>query len=109
MATATKPMPVQEASQVGDYIVEHEIGRGSFATVYKGYHRVSSMSFRSQNSGVVRQDAPVDHTRCVGLSVITNNGMTQWNVRGIGAARAPHRRLITSMTDLCYCSSPFLL
>lgn len=31
---------VLEASQVGDYIVEYEIGRGSFATVYKGYHKV---------------------------------------------------------------------
>ncbi|KAG0352791.1 Serine/threonine-protein kinase, partial [Gamsiella multidivaricata] len=39
MATGVKHIP--EATQVGDYIVEHEIGRGSFATVYKGYHRVT--------------------------------------------------------------------
>ncbi|KAF8932039.1 Serine/threonine-protein kinase [Dissophora ornata] len=39
MATAAKP--VQEITQVGDYVVEHEIGHGSFATVYKGYHRVT--------------------------------------------------------------------
>ncbi|KAF9374260.1 Serine/threonine-protein kinase [Podila verticillata] len=32
---------VLEASQVGDYIVEYEIGRGSFATVYKGYHKTT--------------------------------------------------------------------
>ena len=38
MASTAKPVP--ETSQVGDYIVEYEIGRGSFATVYKGYHRV---------------------------------------------------------------------
>ncbi|KAI1314619.1 Serine/threonine-protein kinase [Mortierella claussenii] len=42
MATATKPVP--EISQVGDYVVEHEIGRGSFAIVYKGYHRVTKES-----------------------------------------------------------------
>ncbi|KAG9327806.1 hypothetical protein KVV02_000252 [Mortierella alpina] len=39
MASTAKPAP--ETSQVGDYIVEYEIGRGSFATVYKGYHRVT--------------------------------------------------------------------
>ncbi|KAF9899381.1 Serine/threonine-protein kinase, partial [Lobosporangium transversale] len=33
--------PMQETIQVGDYIVEQEIGRGSFATVYKGHHRVT--------------------------------------------------------------------
>ncbi|CAG8826699.1 26621_t:CDS:2, partial [Racocetra persica] len=27
------------APSVGDYIVGTEIGRGSFATVYKGYHK----------------------------------------------------------------------
>ncbi|KAG0202226.1 Serine/threonine-protein kinase [Mortierella sp. GBA30] len=39
MASAAKP--ITEATQVGDYVVEYEIGRGSFATVYKGYHRVT--------------------------------------------------------------------
>ncbi|KAF9119390.1 Serine/threonine-protein kinase [Mortierella sp. 14UC] len=39
MASTGKAVP--EATQVGDYIVEHEIGRGSFATVYKGHHRVT--------------------------------------------------------------------
>ncbi|KAF9437088.1 Serine/threonine-protein kinase [Entomortierella beljakovae] len=39
MATAARPM--SQTTQVGDYIVEHEIGRGSFATVYKGHHRIT--------------------------------------------------------------------
>ncbi|KAF8945725.1 Serine/threonine-protein kinase [Haplosporangium gracile] len=39
MASTVKA--VSEATQVGDYIVEYEIGRGSFATVYKGHHRVT--------------------------------------------------------------------
>jgi serine/threonine-protein kinase ULK/ATG1 len=39
MASTGKAVP--EATQVGDYIVEYEIGRGSFATVYKGHHKVS--------------------------------------------------------------------
>ncbi|KAG0380146.1 Serine/threonine-protein kinase [Mortierella sp. AD032] len=39
MASNAKGVP--EATQVGDYIVEYEIGRGSFATVYKGHHRVT--------------------------------------------------------------------
>ncbi|KAG0270902.1 Serine/threonine-protein kinase [Linnemannia exigua] len=39
MASTAKAVP--EATQVGDYIVEYEIGRGSFATVYKGHHRVT--------------------------------------------------------------------
>ncbi|KAF9106999.1 Serine/threonine-protein kinase [Mortierella sp. GBA35] len=39
MASTNKAAP--EATQVGDYIVEHEIGRGSFATVYKGHHKVT--------------------------------------------------------------------
>ncbi|KAG0301132.1 Serine/threonine-protein kinase [Dissophora globulifera] len=39
MATAAKAAP--EIAQVGDYVVEYEIGRGSFATVYKGYHKTT--------------------------------------------------------------------
>ncbi|KAG0252225.1 Serine/threonine-protein kinase [Mortierella polycephala] len=39
MANTAKSTP--ETSQVGGYVVEHEIGRGSFATVYKGYHKVT--------------------------------------------------------------------
>ncbi|KAF9186551.1 Serine/threonine-protein kinase [Haplosporangium sp. Z 767] len=39
MASTAKSAP--ETSQVGDYVVEQEIGRGSFATVYKGYHKVT--------------------------------------------------------------------
>ncbi|KAG0050369.1 Serine/threonine-protein kinase ulk2, partial [Linnemannia elongata] len=39
MASTAKAVP--EATQVGDYIVEYEIGRGSFATVYKGHHRLT--------------------------------------------------------------------
>ncbi|KAG0313001.1 Serine/threonine-protein kinase [Dissophora globulifera] len=39
MATAAKAAP--EIAQVGDYVVEYEIGRGSFATVYKGYHKAT--------------------------------------------------------------------
>ncbi|KAF9165460.1 Serine/threonine-protein kinase [Mortierella sp. AD010] len=42
MATTAKPVP--EVNLVGDYIVEHEIGRGSFATVYKGHHRITKES-----------------------------------------------------------------
>ncbi|KAF9087797.1 Serine/threonine-protein kinase, partial [Mortierella sp. AM989] len=42
MATAARPAP--EFTLVGDYIVEHEIGRGSFATVYKGHHRITKES-----------------------------------------------------------------
>ncbi|KAF9354257.1 Serine/threonine-protein kinase [Mortierella sp. AD094] len=42
MATTARPVP--QVNQVGDYIVEHEIGRGSFATVYKGYHRITKES-----------------------------------------------------------------
>ena len=42
MASHGKGVP--EASQVGDYIVEYEIGRGSFATVYKGHHKVGLAS-----------------------------------------------------------------
>ncbi|KAG0049829.1 Serine/threonine-protein kinase [Gryganskiella cystojenkinii] len=38
MSTNGKTAP-PETTQVGDYIVEYEIGRGSFATVYKGYHK----------------------------------------------------------------------
>jgi hypothetical protein len=36
---AAKPA---ETNLVGDYVVEQEIGRGSFATVYKGHHRARS-------------------------------------------------------------------
>ncbi|KAF9314265.1 Serine/threonine-protein kinase [Podila horticola] len=39
MASHGKGVP--EATQVGDYIVEYEIGRGSFATVYKGHHKTT--------------------------------------------------------------------
>jgi len=39
MSSNVKTAP-PETTQVGDYIVEYEIGRGSFATVYKGFHKV---------------------------------------------------------------------
>jgi serine/threonine-protein kinase ULK/ATG1 len=32
-----------EQQRLGNYIVSHEIGRGSFATVYKGYRVVSTI------------------------------------------------------------------
>ncbi|KAI8358657.1 kinase-like domain-containing protein [Mortierella sp. GBAus27b] len=38
---ATDARRASETALVGDYVVEHEIGRGSFATVYKGYHKVT--------------------------------------------------------------------
>ncbi|GJJ68172.1 serine/threonine-protein kinase ULK2 [Entomortierella parvispora] len=38
MSSNVKTAP-PETTQVGDYIVEYEIGRGSFATVYKGFHK----------------------------------------------------------------------
>ncbi|KAG0244036.1 Serine/threonine-protein kinase [Actinomortierella wolfii] len=37
--TQQTSMPGAEQHHVGDYIIEREIGHGSFATVYKGYHR----------------------------------------------------------------------
>ncbi len=33
--------------RIGNYVVGAEIGRGSFATVYKGYRSVSSLPYRS--------------------------------------------------------------
>jgi hypothetical protein len=44
MSSNVKTAP-PETAQVGDYIVEYEIGRGSFATVYKGFHKVYLKSF----------------------------------------------------------------
>ena len=40
MSTKSGSSSRQEPQRVGNYYVENEIGRGSFATVYKGYRSV---------------------------------------------------------------------
>lgn len=49
MAPTASPAPSKdrvsrrpEDEDVKPYVISHEIGKGSFATVYKGYHQVRS-------------------------------------------------------------------
>lgn len=53
-------MSHHEKQRIGNYVIGKEIGKGSFATVYKGYRHVRQPSFRIVLTAAGVEDARTD-------------------------------------------------